>query len=86
MYEMLDAFCRRPTWDTSHPSDRQIFRAALSDVIRLHSFSPEKMGYYIRKNHTKPIWPNSDAELSKVIDGLVRDTRAALARVEAKQH
>ena len=85
MYEMFDAFCRRPTWDTSHPSDRQIFRAALSDVVRLPGFSPEEMGNYIRANHANPIWPKSEAELSKVIDGLVGEARASLARMRAKQ-
>lgn len=79
MYKVFDDFCRRPTWDTSHPSDRQIFRAALRSAIRLPGFSPEGMAAYIRANHAKPIWPKSDAEIAKAIGSLVKEAKAALA-------
>jgi hypothetical protein len=80
MYKAFDDFCRRPTWDTSHPSDVQIFRAALRSVIRKPDFSPDEMGEYIRRNHAKPIWPKSEAVLGDVIQGLVREARTALRK------
>lgn len=80
MYEAFDDFCRRPTWDTSHPSDVQVFRAALRSVVWQQGFSPEDMGDYIRRNHAEPIWPKSEAELDKVVQGLVREARTALGR------
>lgn len=82
MYEAFDAFCRRRTWDSSHPSDVQVFRAALGGVVRHPGFSPDEMGDYIRQNHAQPIWPKSKAELDKVIRGLVRDAQIALGRVK----
>ena len=81
VYATFDDFCRRPTWDTSHPSDVQIFRAALRSVVRQPGFSPDEMGDYIRRNHANPIWPKSDADLGKVIDGLIREARAAQRRI-----
>ncbi len=80
MYEAFDAFCRRATWDTSHPSDIQIFRAALRNVIRKPNFSPDEMGEYIRRNHAKPIWPKSEEVLDDVIQGLVHEARTALKK------
>lgn len=77
MYEAFDDFCRRPTWDTSHPSDVQAFRAALRSVVRQKGFSPDEMGDYIRRNRSDPIWPKSEAELDKVVLGLVREARGA---------
>ena len=82
VYAAFDDFCRRPTWDTSHPSDVQVFRAALRSVVRQPGFSPEDMGDYIRRNRAEPIWPKSEAELDNVIQGLVREARATLARVK----
>jgi hypothetical protein len=83
VYEAFDDFCRRPTWDTSHPSDVQVFRVALRSAVRQQGFSPDEMGEYIRRNHSDPIWPKSEAELDKVILGLVREARTALGRIKS---
>lgn len=80
MYQVFDEFCRRPTWDTIHPSDQQVFRAALRKAVRFPGFSPDEMGEYIRRNHAEPIWPKSESELNSVIGRLVKDARAALKR------
>lgn len=80
MYQVFDEFCRRPTWDTTHPSDQKVFRAALRKVVRVPGFSPDGMGEYIRRNHADPIWPKSASELDAVIGRLVKDARAALKR------
>lgn len=80
MYEVFDDFCRRPTWDTSHPSDLKVFRAALRSAIGEEGFSPAAMGNYIRSNHADPIWPKSKADFEEVIEGLIREARTALLR------
>lgn len=82
MYDIFGDFCRRPTWDTSHPSDLKIFRSALREAVRQPGFSPDEMGDYLRQNHAEPIWPRSKTDLDKVIQGLVREARAALGRVK----
>lgn len=58
-----------------------VFRAALRDTVRRPGYSPEVMGDYIRCNHADLIWPQSEAELDKVIKGLVQEARTALSRV-----
>lgn len=85
MYEIFDSFCLVPTWDTSHPADRQRFRAALDQVILRPDFSPETMGEYIEQHHAEPIWPKDSVKLRIVIDGLVDQARAEMSRVQARR-
>lgn len=80
MYEIFDSFCRRATWDTSHPSDLKIFRDTMGKAVKLPGFSPEQMSDYIRHNHADPIWPKSNSELDAVIQRLVKDAQTALRR------
>ncbi len=82
MYEIFDGFCQLPTWDTSHPADRERFRSALLDAVHMPGFSPEAMGAYIEANCAELIWPKSEDELKRVIAGLVEEARAELLRVQ----
>lgn len=81
MYEAFRDFCKRPTWDTFHPSDMRVFKQALNNSIRQDGFSPEEIGAYIRANHADPIWPKSEVELNKVIGDLVKEAKKAAARI-----
>ena len=80
MYSAFDSFCEVPTWDTSHPADQERFRLALLEVMRLPGFSPEAMGEYIKHHHSQPIWPKSQAELNRVIEGLIEKAATELSR------
>ena len=81
MYNAFSGYCRRPTCDTSHPSDVKVFRTALRETVRQPGFSPEAMGEYIHQNHADPTWPKTKVELDKVIAGLVKEAKAVLNRV-----
>ncbi|MCH4151418.1 MAG: hypothetical protein LKF30_05655 [Sphingobium sp.] len=78
MYSVFDQFCRRPTWDTFHPSDLKKFKAALEFAAQHPKFSPEEMGEYIRQNHTQPMWPKSSEQIGLVITRLVREAHRYL--------
>lgn len=71
MYEVFDRFCRIPTWETLHGHDERRFEEALAEVVHEPLFSPDAMGDYIRRNHTEPMWPKSDAHIEAVIGRLV---------------
>ncbi len=69
-YSIFDAFCKCPTWDTSHALDEERFFRALSMVVKKKDFSPKQMAEYLSCNHSEPIWPKAPEALESRISNL----------------
>lgn len=76
MYDVFKGYLARPTWHTGHPTDDQVFYAALATVVQEPLFNADDMGDHFRAQKNVDLTDPSQQAFIQAVDDRVAQAHA----------